>query len=113
MDNSQIDLSKVISVITENPDLIMKISSLLGKGGESNGENDREKPDNEEDSTEAENSKAEETVNISSEITTETAEPKNRQNLLSAFRPYLSEGRARALDSVLTIANVFEKIRGK
>ena len=111
MDSSQIDLSKVISVITENPDLIMKISSLLGKGGEGR-EEDAQKTEETESLPINESSNTEEVTPVYSQEKALESEPKNRQTLLSAFKPYLSGERAKALDSVLTIAEVLDKIRG-
>lgn len=105
MENNQVDLSKIISLIAQNPDLITRIQSLAGMGQEkedSTDENTLPSPEEEEASAPAE-----------IPITASAESPKNRQRLLCAFKPYLSSERAKALDSVLTMIDIFDTIRRK
>ncbi len=112
MDNSpSLDLSKVISVITENPDIIAQISALAKKDGR--------QEDKGTDTPSLEPSKSDEQTSSASSLTPKadleiplTRDTKNRQRLLSAFKPYLSENRARAIDSMVTIADVLHSFGG-
>ncbi len=106
--NGTLDLSKVISLITENPKLIAEISALA-KSSQSD-ENEGSAP---KESTE-EISKPSEVIETSGEPGPSfKAEPKNRQRLLSAFKPYLSNERAKAIDSMLSIADILDSIKGR
>lgn len=96
-DSSGLDVSKVISVLMENPALIAEISSLVKKETDT---------------------KPVESAPVASEKTVETNETSptvtlpqealrtNRAQLLGALKPYLSESRAKAIDSMMTIADI-------
>ena len=111
MDN-QLDLSRVISVITENPDLIARISALATEGDKK-----EELPtvsEGEGGDLNADSAVNEETAAVSSEPSVSgDGARKSRQRLLSAFKPYLSTERARAIDSMLAIADVLDTVRGR
>ena len=99
------DLSRIISVIMENPDIVNQISSLLS---------------NSEEKTDAKKTEVKEGTATEAIIREEDTDPieKNsksakRKQLLSAMKPYLSEDRARAVDSMMTIADVLSMMRGK
>lgn len=97
------DISKIISLIMENPQIIEQISAL------------------------AKNSEEKTSVTVQSESTEATApdtsavaaEPKplingrhaDRTKLLSAFKPYLSTERKKAIDSMISISEILEAIR--
>ncbi len=107
MDNSQLDLSRVISVITENPGLIAQISALARNESSTEAVSTDEKILPEEPKQE--------------EVTRTAAVPElpkrgdrgNRQKLLSAFKPYLSGERAKAIDSMLMVADILESLGGR
>ena len=88
------DLSRIISVIMENPTLIEEISALAAK-----------KADDEPDQT------------IESESAQAVAEAKSadlhgrREQLLSALKPYLSSERQKAIDSMITFADILDAVR--
>ena len=99
---SDTDLSKIVGIIMENPKLIEEIKSLASKA----------------ESAENEVTTVEETSDTSN---TETAAqvpevPQNvsrtrRRELLSALKPYVSEGRGKALDSVMSIVDIIDMMR--
>ncbi len=103
------DISKVIGLILENPQLIEQISGLIK---------------NEESSTEAATSDTPEitdgvsepapTEAIPASVTYTTAERRhgNRGKLLGSLKPYLSEKRAGAIDTMISIADILDAMRG-
>ena len=105
MENNQVDLSKIISLIAQNPDLITRIQSLAGMG--------QEKEDSPEENTLPPPIDEDKGASVELPITASAESPKNRQRLLCAFKPYLSSERAKALDSVLTMIDIFDTIRRK
>ena len=113
MDNSSLDLSKVFSLIMENPGLVSQIKSMVENG---------EKAESvaEELSTSAESEGGEELslpspspkVAVGANAPTESM-ASNRKKLLSAFKPYLSGQRQKALDSIVTIADVIDTMKAR
>ena len=104
-ENEGLDLSRVVSIIMENPKLIEEISALA-KG---NLESDREKKQIEESSPLTPASK-----DVASAATTYT-EPRPKGNrrgdLLGAMKPYLSKERAKAIDSMLSIVEILDMMK--
>lgn len=95
------DLSKIINVIMQNPELIEQISSLVRADGEK-----------------ADASAAEEITEVKAEEKTEkvSAEPlmrAHRHELLNAMKPYLSENRRAAIDSMSSILDVLDVMMKK
>ena len=92
------DLSKIVGLIMQNPALIEQISSLVKS-----------------DSAPIENT--EETSapvqSISSSGAPALSKNDKRQRLLSALKPYLRDERARAVDSMLSIAEILDMVRSK
>ena len=84
------DLSRIVSMIMERPDLVAEIAAL--------GSEDK-KPE--------EKKEAAPTMAPTYSVGTE-----RRTRLLSALKPYLSESRAKAIDSILTFGEVFDMMRG-
>lgn len=89
------DLSKIVSLIMQNPELIEQISALAKGDNESVAEP-------EEESTEI-------------SVPTSTAEPQSersmrahRHELLTAMKPYLSESRRTAIDSMASILDIID-----
>ena len=89
----------------ENPRLIEEISNLA-KGGQNLQSNAESPPEVSEKAAE---------VTVSDEPTVTYADIKPRKSrrseLLSAMKPYLSSERAKALDSVLTIAEILNLMK--
>lgn len=108
MDNS-VDLSKIVSVIAQNPELISTVKALL-----SNGESTRDMPD-ESEQTAAAPAPASESEAVSAEAQAAMAElqlkKKRRRELLCALKPYVSVGRAKAIDSMLSFTEVLDVLK--
>ena len=93
------DLSKIVSLIMENPELISKIQGLA-KG-------DEEK---------AEEPKKEATVEPVAAASAIPDVPRHdarekRNRLLYAMKPYLSSERAKAIDSMMSVADILDMIK--
>lgn len=95
------DLQKVISVIMENPSIVAEISSLIsGK--------------KEEGSDEKQTAKEEpKKVSESASVSIPTVDSGKRNKLLYAMKPYLSEPRQNAVDTVITVLDVLHTMRGR
>ena len=95
---AEVDISKVISIIMENPKLLDEIKSLAA-------------------SDKIENTAAEElTEPTEVHIPTAIPEPQRRSKrteLLDALKPYISDERKKAIESFITIAEILEVMRGK
>ncbi len=88
------DLSRIVNLIMQNPELIEQISALAN--------NQPEEASAEDEATEV---VAEETI---SSPTPKRDMRSHRHELLSAMRPYLSEGRRSALDSMSSILDIID-----
>ena len=100
------ELSRIISLIMENPEIVGQISALVKKDTEAQKEDYDAKESTEEVIAEP---KEEERAIPASVM------PKNakRNQLLGAMKPYLSQERSRAIDSMMSIAEILEMMRGK
>ena len=107
-EQENIDLSKVIGLIMENPALIEQISSLARQ---SSTEQKIEEPP-----------KATEEVAVLKEDAEPKAEPtyspiisqrNNRAQLLGALKPYVSKERAKAIDSMISIADILDMMKAR
>ena len=89
------DLSKIVSLIMQNPDLIRQISALAN-----------------EESTEDEPALEEvvetQTPQKPASTVTERNMRSHRHELLSAMKPYLSESRRTAIDSMASILDIID-----
>ena len=95
---SETDLSKIVSLIMENPKLIEEIRSL----GEKGEKNDGNEPG------EIEEKKDTPRIPIQ-----ERESATRRKALLSAIKPYVSSERGRAIDSMISIAEILDMMRTK
>ena len=97
-----LDISRVVGLIMENPQLIEQISALA-KSSEGK---DESTP------TETPPQQSEPVVNEIRDIPYAPPSHKgDRAKLLGALKPYISKERARAIDSMLTIADILEMMR--
>ena len=87
------DLSRIISVIMENPSLIEEISALASK-------------------KDVQIDKAEPEATVSTERPSADLHSR-REQLLSALKPYLSSERQKAIDSMMTFAEILDAVRRK
>ena len=99
---SETDLSKIVGLIMENPKLIEEIKNLSSKA----------------DSTEEVKPAEDEANDITGIVAEQEAAPPpqnvsriRRRELLSALKPYVSEGRGKALDSVMSIVDIIDMMR--
>ena len=92
------DISRVISVIMENPEIIEKISALM------NSEKREAEP-------QSEPSPESEAQAVSAAITQKPASSAKRTRLLTALKPYVKGKRAEAIDSVIAIADIIDMMR--
>jgi len=97
------DISKIISMIMERPDLIEEIKALANNSSEST-----ETESKTEAATEAEE-KSEPA--ISEQSTGESVSRARRRQLLSALKPYVSDGRSKAIDSMMSIADILDMMK--
>ena len=98
------DLSKIVSVIMQNPALISEIASLVNSSSE-NKSAVREEPEVAVDAVpEVRESVAE--AQVTQE--TPTHSRARRKELLNAMKPYLSEQRRGAIDSMASILDILD-----
>ena len=111
MDNSSLDLGKIVSLIMENPKLVSDIKAMA---------ENKEKTE-EEDIKDEENEVKEEPKMASADILPNQKKEtfsgdhthSNRKRLLAAFKPYLSEERKRALDSIVSITDIIDAMKAR
>ncbi len=95
------DLSKIVGIIMEHPEIVGQISSLL-----SGGESPSEAPTAGEPTTEST------AVSAAPSATSGIGRRSDRARLLGAMKPYLSENRARAVDTMITVTEILENMKG-
>ena len=102
---SDTDLSKIVGLIMENPKLIEEIKNLATK-------EIKEEP---EQINEAEETVTEEAVKADAKITAPIENEKQikRRELLAALKPYVSEGRGKAIDSMMSIVDILDMMRSR
>ena len=93
------DLASLVSAIMENPSLVEQISALARSTASA-----PEAPAVQD---------AEPTVSEKAEKPTAPPRAKHRTQLLKPMKPYLSEGRARALDTMVMVADILEGMKGR
>ena len=92
------EISRIISVLMENPELIEQISALVKQAPE-------DEPQNEPEQT---------AVAVEASATPVYQGIRGRrEHLLSALKPYLSDERQRAIDSMMTFADILDAVRRK
>ena len=104
-ENEGLDLSKIVNLIMQNPKLIEEISALAKNYQNTSTELSEMTP--------AEKKEAPSDEAVVKNDTYALPKPKRsrRGELLSAMKPYLSNERAKALDSVLTIAEILDLMK--
>ena len=100
------DLSKIVGLIMQNPDLIAQISALASS--------ESEEPEAQKSGETAE-SKVEEVSAVPRKIpeSEEKSMRAHRHELLSAMKPYLSEQRRTAIDSMSSILDIIDVMMKK
>ena len=110
MDNTP-NISDVINVIMQNPEMLGMIKSLVGNQQEKT-EEASVASENSDLAPETASEEAAPTATLPSEgISAPDQKSERRRQLLSALKPYLSPTRARAIDSMLGFTEIFDVIR--
>ena len=97
------DISRVVSLIMENPKLIEEIKGLVERDSGAESQVAEKAPEPIPERREA-------PIEISSP---ELRHKKRRQDLLSALKPYISDERRKAVESFVTIADILDMMREK
>lgn len=106
-DNEGLDIGKVVALIMENPQLIEQIASLA-----KDKESIEEKAEAPEEKAEAQTT--EEMPVLSQAAYTHDAQTRsNRSQLFCALKPYVSSERAKAIDSMLAIADILDMMKAR
>ena len=100
------DLSKIVNLIMENPKLIEEIKNLGAVGEEKKETAEREALKVEEKNDEPITEKA-------SGTDTKNASRTRRRDLLAAIKPYVSEERSKAIDTMMSLSDILEMMRTK
>lgn len=107
-EQENLDLGKVIGLIMENPALIEQISNLA-----------KQKPS---ENAPEEQAMATEEVSLPKEVEEPAVQPtyapvisqrNNRAQLLGALKPYVSKERAKAIDSMISIADILDMMKAR
>ncbi len=98
---AEADLSKIVSLIMENPKLIEEIKGLAEEKNE---------PVNENTENTERQAQASEVLGATYEPVQNAVKLK-RRDLLSALKPYVSEERGRAIDSMMSLSDIFDMIK--
>lgn len=108
---AETDLSKIVNLIMENPKLIEEIKNLSAE---------KEKPVSAEPDKEELSSTTEKSESVAAPAVTYDNTGSiggisriRRKDLLLALKPYVSEERGRAIDSMMSIADILEMMRSK
>ena len=101
------DLGKIVSLIMENPKLIEEISNLAkGKA-----QGDSQKTEEPESASAVPQESAQ--ASASAATTSVPRSGRNRSQLLGALKPYVSVDRAQAIDSMLSIVEILDAMKGR
>ena len=93
---AELELNKIVGMIMENPELVEKIKAM-GSAAQNNGEK-------------AEISAPESTA---PDVPPAIPSRSKRTELLRALESFLSEDRKKSLETIMTIADVFDSVRKK
>jgi len=105
--SDSVDLSRVVSLIMENPALIEQISAMV-KG--SSRADDKPEASAEDGASEQQESAAE-AVSTAATYSAPEERRSNRGRLLGSLKPYLSASRATAIDTMISIADVLDVMK--
>lgn len=96
------DIASIVSMIMSNPSLVEQISGMMRSDGKGS------------DSTDSPDTDVTEEVIAPAEVREIPNERRiHRVKLANAMKPYLSEGRRRAIDAMMSIADILDITREK
>ena len=105
-DKEGLDVGKIVGLIMENPGLIEQIANLA------RGQQSAEPEQPQAEISEPVVQKQEElSLPASQPVYAQSSERVNRARLLGALKPYLSDERAKAIDSMISIVDVIEMMK--
>jgi hypothetical protein len=93
------DVSRIIKLIMDNPKIIEEIGEMMHSD-----EAEERNADTSDKQTQVEKS-------VVNDVPEENLRSKSRRDLLFALKPYLSEKRRGAIDSMLSVAEVFSMLK--
>lgn len=105
------DISKIIGIIMENPDIIARIKGLLDKQDASDIKTEQAaaiKADDGQNEGQSEPAATE-----TNDAYLKSQSKKKRRELLSALKPYVKSERAQAIDTMLSVIDVITTIKGQ
>ncbi len=102
------DIAKVVSLIMQNPELLESIKGMMSDADKKDSEpaTDESAPVHED---------ASEVIKLDggrSPTDDRDGRRKRRNTLLLALKPYVSKSRARAIDTMMTIADMLDAVKG-
>ena len=107
--NGGFDIGKIVSLIMENPKLIEEISKLGKQDDAALEETSGGVAEHEQQAP----LEATQTIAAPNESTLHAPPDKNRSRLLGALKPYVSKERAQAIDSMLSVVEILEAMKGR
>ena len=110
---AEADLSKIVNIILENPKLVEEIRNTVAKSEVEDKTSEPRDIIASEEETAHNESEAQASVPVFEENTYKDSRSKRRNDLLRAMRPYVSEERGKAIESMITIADILFAIKEK
>ena len=109
------DISKILGIIMENPEIIEKVKEMaqIGEKDRTKNETDTATAPAQTDMTEGlPESAPNETAEVSA-VPSHNRDKKRRHDLLCAIKPYVSAERGRAIDTMLSVVEVLEIMKAR
>lgn len=100
------DISKIIGIIMENPDIIERIKALADSNSD-----EAEQTSSEQTVPVAQNKESEEDSARLRATYDKAQSKKRRRELLSALKPYVKNERAKAIDTMLSVIDVIDVMK--
>ncbi len=108
------DISKILGIIMENPEIIEKIKDLAAT---SKNEDTKEASESAavkiSDAPESDLPKDVDNTSIETSAKPAVNTKKKRHDLLCAIKPYVSEGRGKAIDTMLSVIDVLDIMKAR
>ena len=89
-------ISRIVGLLSEHPEIIGQITALLGN----------------EEAVPAAEEPSESVASSTGEVHIPERRRSDRARLLGAMKPYLSESRSRAVETMITVSEILESMRG-
>ena len=106
------DISRILGIIMENPEIIDKIRQMAQTDENSDSETETAASPAPTEAKLPENGAAE-TDSVKTSAAPKEYDKKRRHDLLCAIKPYVSPQRSRAIDTMLSVVEVFEIMKAR